>query len=295
MAVDVNQKSDTYAEDSRRDDPDRYLSMQGSTFVGVASTLIFALCILLFFFLFWFVSFRGHRAADGSIEISEYLAFAFIFLAGAAGAFIHQATSFAAHVGNKTFQSSWVWWQILRVPIGATLAVIVYFAVRGLNGGEATAATIIKFDSGFYVWLFTAALAGLFSKQMTFKLSEVVDNILALSVSIPLEGKLTGKRTAQDAGVQTYRSAETRSPQGQYAEIIKKVQQNLITQGRLPELTPSGKPGDDGIDGPETKRAVAAFLEAKGISPQEVNATLGDELSPDYWNKLLELTSEAES
>jgi hypothetical protein len=47
------------------------------------------------------------------------------------GSFVHAATSFATYVGNRRLHPSWVWWYVLRTTIGAALALIVYFAIRG--------------------------------------------------------------------------------------------------------------------------------------------------------------------
>src|SRR5690606_25076617 len=62
-------------------------------------------------------------------------------IAGALGAFVHIATSFASYAGNRSLTSSWVWWFLLRPPGGAALALMACFVVRSgplLAGGRGT-------------------------------------------------------------------------------------------------------------------------------------------------------------
>jgi hypothetical protein len=93
-------------------------------------------------------------------------------IAGGLGSCIHAATSFATFAGNRTLAASWNWWYVLRMGIGMSLALLVYFATRG--GG--------LFSSGAannaYGIAAVAGMAGLFSKQATDKLQEVFDNLL---------------------------------------------------------------------------------------------------------------------
>ena len=85
-----------------------------------------------------------------------------VILAGALGAYVHAATSFAKYVGLRRFARSWYWWYLVRLPIGSALALILYFALLGgLLSADGVAAL--------------AALAGLFSKQAVDKLAEVFD------------------------------------------------------------------------------------------------------------------------
>jgi hypothetical protein len=91
-------------------------------------------------------------------------------LAGALGSYLHVAQSFANFVGHRTAERSWVWWYMLRAPIGAALGVLFYFVIRaGLTSGatEVSAYGVVAFG----------ALAGLFSKQATNKLAEVFDTL----------------------------------------------------------------------------------------------------------------------
>ncbi len=94
-----------------------------------------------------------------------------VILAGALGAYVHAATSFAKYVGIRRFARSWYWWYLCRLPIGSGLALILYFALRGgLVGGDATSKEVNPYGVAAL-----AALAGLFSRQAVDKLAEVFD------------------------------------------------------------------------------------------------------------------------
>lgn len=105
-------------------------------------------------------------------------------LAGALGSYLHAAQSFAAYVGNRTAKRSWVWWYLLRAPIGASLGVLFYFVVRaGLTTGVTDAV------SAYGVVAFSA-LAGMFSKQATDKLAEVFDTLFKTQQPAEYKDKL---------------------------------------------------------------------------------------------------------
>lgn len=88
---------------------------------------------------------------------------------GALGSYIHAATSFATYVGNRLLKSSWVWWYILRPPIGAALALIFYFLIRGglLSAGASVG------DLSIYGVVAIAGLTGMFSKNASDKMEEL--------------------------------------------------------------------------------------------------------------------------
>jgi hypothetical protein len=96
-----------------------------------------------------------------------------VVVAGALGSYVHGATSFATYVGNRTLIISWLWWYILRTPIGIVLALLLYFVLRG---GLLSAGAGGDVLSPFGVAAI-AGLAGMFSKQATDKLREVFDNL----------------------------------------------------------------------------------------------------------------------
>lgn len=95
-------------------------------------------------------------------------------VAGALGAYVHLATSFADYAGNEKLTASWICWYVFRPFIGMALAEIVYLAIRGgfFNTGGATSANV----SPYGVAAITA-LTGLFSKQATDKLREVFETL----------------------------------------------------------------------------------------------------------------------
>src|SRR6185295_634098 len=103
--------------------------------------------------------------------------------------YVHAAQSFASYVGNARFKSTWTWWYVLRIPIGAALALFVYFVVRGGLAGTATGAGSADDLNLFGIMAFSG-LAGLFSKQAADKLAEVFDTLFATKEDRKREDKL---------------------------------------------------------------------------------------------------------
>jgi IPT/TIG domain len=108
-----------------------------------------------------------------------------VVAAGAVGSLVHCLTSFADYVGNRSLKRSWVWYLVLRTPIGIALALLFYVVLRG--GLIAPTLTSTATDSGSksHAWTLLnpyglaaiAAMAGMFSKQATDKLSELFDTL----------------------------------------------------------------------------------------------------------------------
>ncbi len=100
-----------------------------------------------------------------------------VVLTGMLGSLVHAATSFTDFVGNRRFYVSWTAWYLLRPVVGASLAVLLYFAVRGgfLSDG-AQSSSINPYGIAAI-----AGLAGLFSKQATDKLREVFETLFHVS------------------------------------------------------------------------------------------------------------------
>ena len=108
-----------------------------------------------------------------------------VVAAGAVGSLVHGLTSFADYVGNRTLKRSWVWYLVLRTPIGIALALLFYVVLRG--GLIAPTLSSATPDTGTksHAWTLLnpyglaaiAAMAGMFSKQATDKLSEVFDTL----------------------------------------------------------------------------------------------------------------------
>ena len=103
----------------------------------------------------------------------EPLLIQLVLVAGALGAFIHAATSFATYVGNRQLTFGWIWWLLLRIPVGTALAVLVYFAVRAQFFGTFDFVN----EKDVYLIGTVAGISGLFSKQVADKLSDLIDNL----------------------------------------------------------------------------------------------------------------------
>jgi len=91
---------------------------------------------------------------------------------GAIGSYIHVAASFSDYVGNRRLVTSWIWWFVLRTPIGIALAVVFYVAIRAgfLTGNAGDDSTEVVNPFGVAAM---SAMAGMFSKQAADKLNEV--------------------------------------------------------------------------------------------------------------------------
>jgi hypothetical protein len=100
-----------------------------------------------------------------------------VMIVGALGSLIHVATSFADFLGNRRFYLSWSAWYLLRPVVGASLALLLYFAVRGgFLSASAQSSSINPYGIAAL-----AGLAGLFSKQATDKLREVFETLFKVS------------------------------------------------------------------------------------------------------------------
>ena len=130
----------------------------------------------------------GQSYADASIfgwSLANLSADARLFLmviaAGALGSEIHTLTSFSDYVGNRRLSRSWIWWFLLRPPIGVALALLFYLVLRGglivptlPNSANSPNPTQLLNPYGFAA---LAAMAGLFSKQATDKLREIFETL----------------------------------------------------------------------------------------------------------------------
>jgi hypothetical protein len=123
-----------------------------------------------------------------------------VVVAGALGSLVHGLTSFADYVGNRDLRQSWVWFLILRTPIGIALALLFYLVLRGglvvptlpENAGQVPTATLIS----PYGLAAIAAMAGMFSKQATDKLSEVFNSLFQTTKPVPRGDPLTSAKPA---------------------------------------------------------------------------------------------------
>ena len=94
-----------------------------------------------------------------------------VLLSGALGSYIHVATSFSYHIAKRDFEPHWYWWYWMRLPIGATLALVFIMIIQGglfvapAGNNDATPITTIG----------VAALIGLFSRHALEKLRDIFD------------------------------------------------------------------------------------------------------------------------
>lgn len=112
---------------------------------------------------------------------SDQRLFLTVIASGVLGSLIHSITSFADYVGNRSLDRSWIWWLVLRAPVGVALALLFYLVLRGglivpsmPNGSGETDTTHLLNPYGIAA---ISALAGMFSKQATDKLREIFDTL----------------------------------------------------------------------------------------------------------------------
>lgn len=133
---------------------------------------------------------------------AEQRLIAVAIVAGALGAFVHTASSFADHVGNRKFRSHWVWWYPLRPFIGSAMALTFCFVVRagllatGFSPGTST--TGQRQGSAVFMVAAFSALAGMFSKQAADKLSEVFDTLFKSDKDLERDDELTPSAPSTD-------------------------------------------------------------------------------------------------
>jgi hypothetical protein len=148
---------------SKKHSPVKLIGPGGQAVFG----LYFVLLVLgLGAFLYWLWGFNFDQK---NIE-RELRYIGLVAGAGALGGFVHAATSFTTYAGDRSLGRSWTWWYILRPFIGAALALVMYFVLRG--GLMVPAANITDTLNPFTL-VAVAGLIGMFSKQATDKLNEI--------------------------------------------------------------------------------------------------------------------------
>jgi hypothetical protein len=212
-----------------------------------------------------------------------------VMTAGAIGGLIHAATSFATFAGNRELLRSWLPWFYLRAPIGVLLALLVYLAARAQIFG--------KIDLGdrvtIYRLAFMGGIAGLFSKQVTDKLNDLVSSLFTPAQPPKRSDALKhSTEKAADDGTESA-AASTASDSPKFSELIREAQAQLIALGHLPASKPDGHPADDGILSDETRAAVDRFFQAAGVDAADRADVMGVETSPDYWPNLLRRLEDA--
>lgn len=97
-----------------------------------------------------------------------------VLLAGAMGSYVHALKSIADFIGNRTAMASWSWWYVSRPFLGAAMALIFYWVLRGglLAGTLADARVVNPFGA-----MAVAALVGMFADKATQKLAEIFETL----------------------------------------------------------------------------------------------------------------------
>jgi hypothetical protein len=155
------------------------------------------------------------KVADAGSPTAEFEAFDFLWsngvkatadrrlfftvvAAGALGSLIHTLTSFGDYVGNGQLSRRWIWWFILRTPIGVGLALVFYLLLRGglLLPSLPTSGNGQEIDVNLllnpYGLAAISGLGGMFSRQATDKLRELFDNLFRTERPVARSAPLSG-------------------------------------------------------------------------------------------------------
>lgn len=218
---------------------------------------------------------------DGSAPVAphEIALLLFVLGCGTVGGMIHSATSFAVFAGNRQLMQSWVLWFYLRGPIGSLLGLVVYLGYRG--GVFVVDPDVVSMQGIFFVG-FTSALAGLFSKQVADKLSDLVDVIFSSKRAAERADPL------QDKSATSPTSASATAPD----EAVQRVQQRLVSLSLLAPRTQDGRTSADGILSEATREAIDQFLDEQ-VGSADRAKVIGEETDPDYWPRLEALLKQA--
>jgi hypothetical protein len=133
--------------------------------------------ILVFFIIdFWPVKNAANTWSNTTMIMGFQLSFhlrmlLLVLLAGALGSYIHVATSFSYHIARRDYEPHWYWWYWMRLPVGATLALVFIMIIEG---GLFVVSTSYS-DSTPITTIGVAALIGLFSRHALEKLRDIFD------------------------------------------------------------------------------------------------------------------------
>lgn len=120
--------------------------------------------------------------------------------AGALGSLLHAMTSFGDYVGNRELAQSWVWYLILRTPVGIALALIFCVVMRAgfiaPNIPEDYALTHPLTVVNPFGFAAGGALAGMFARQATDKLREIFDSLFKVSQPVNRQDPLNQAKPA---------------------------------------------------------------------------------------------------
>ena len=236
---------------------------------------------------------KDEKCVGASCMANYSLLFIFCTVAGAIGATVHAMTSFAVFAGKRKLAKEWIWWIYLRIPIGTLLSLLVFLA---MVSGVISDGKFRTCQEVFLLFL-TCGLAGLFSKQVAQKLSDLLNFIFGLRDAAKPDDDDKDEPEHQPASKPTAApkpdaDTPTAVSPGQSLgpdKTLQLIQEHLIRLGYLEALRADGRRFDDGEFGPVTRAAVEAFLQAEELVGEDREATLGDEGAPDYWTHLLAL------
>ncbi len=96
-----------------------------------------------------------------------------VVLTGALGGQVRSFRSLAWHTGKRMLMKSWILQYILSPFIGATLAIITYFVIRG---GFVSAGSRVG-QSSVYVYAGIASIVGIASEPVALKLKQVAESL----------------------------------------------------------------------------------------------------------------------
>ena len=214
---------------------------------------------------------RNAAVAEGGLLV-------LVIACGFAGGLIHSVTSLAVFAGNRQLLRSWMLWFYLRGPVGALLAVLVYLGYRAGVFSE----TVEVNKQTIYMIGFLSGLAGLFSKQVTDKLSDLIDVLFA-------SPQAKRRADALDSGDSYAGSAAAAAETPD--DTIRRIQGHLRTLGYLASRAADGKEASDGVLDQATRDAIQLFLKERvGADAQDV---VGEEEDPDYWSRIEQLLAQA--
>jgi len=199
MTEELNKTTEEAKEESEETAAPKRTGVGASLVPPVGIVLIIAYLILAaVFLLYGVVQFWPPPApASGSAPTSSAVAFLFwtlsvsdevrliiiVAMAGALGSLVHALRSLYWYIGNRELVFSWLAMYVLLPFVGATLALVFYFVIRG--GFFSTEATIEQTSPFGFAGL--GALVGMFTEQAVLKLKEVAETLLAK----PQEGRDT--------------------------------------------------------------------------------------------------------
>ncbi len=129
-------------------DPDKPRSSQTAVndpasnrqiFFAGACFLVFALLVFYVLIASWPVLIADSKTfkplelfGQGPLEWSpDQRMFLTVVAAGAVGSLIHTLTSLGDYIGNQKLSANWLWWFVLRTPIGIALALVFCLLLRG--------------------------------------------------------------------------------------------------------------------------------------------------------------------